>query len=351
MNWELQDYLVAFNMVEGIGSRRLTALVAAFGSLEKAWHAPYKELIQVGGIGTKLAGQFVDQRGHIDPIQERKWAESHSARVVTILDKTDYPQCLRNLSNPPLVLYIQGKLPTQPGVAVIGSRKATRTGKTQAYNFVYRLASHGLPIISGLAQGIDTHAHLGALAANGSTVAVMATPINVVYPTENRRLAQEIAACGCIITEFSSRSRTTPGLFPLRNRVIAALAKAILVVEAGQKSGTLSTVDAGLELGRDVWAIPGDIAHPLRKGTHALIKQGAGLADSPEDILTAFPEISTGIADYLDHADQLVFKYYLQGYSAQRIVELTGLPIQQVQNTITLMEIEGVSEQGCNHRL
>lgn len=351
MQWSLQDYLVAFNMLDGIGPKRLAALVAFLGSLENAWHATYSELVQVPGIGPRLAQQIIDQRRLVDPLEERKWAEQHASRIITNLDKEDYPYWLRELANPPPVLYVKGQLPKQLGVAIIGSRRATQTGKSQAYNFAHRLASYGLPVISGLAMGIDTQAHLGALAANGFTVAVMATPISIVYPPQNYKLAKDIAASGCIITEFSSRSQTRPGSFPLRNRLIAAFSKAILVVEAGQKSGTLSTVDAGLEIGRDVWAIPGDIAHPLRKGTHSLIKQGAGLADSPEDLLIAFPQVSTNLADDLDHDNQLVFKYYLQGYSPEKIVELTGLPVQQVQNLITLIEIDGLSNCSNDHRL
>lgn len=342
MGWSARDYLIAFNMLDGIGPKRLASMVAYFGSLEQAWHADYHDLIQVPGLGGKLARQIVSQRGQIDPIAEQAWAESNAARIITSLETHDYPQWLRDLANPPLALYVRGQLPDRLGVAIIGSRKATQTGKTQAYSFAYHLASYGIPVVSGLALGIDTQAHLGALAADGFTVAVMATPINMVYPMQNRRLAEEIAAAGCIITEFSSRTSTRPGNFPQRNRLIAALAQAILVVEAGQKSGTLSTVDAGLELGRDIWAIPGDIAHPLRKGTHALIKQGAGLAETPEDLLAAFPQISIKLEDHLDHDQQIVLKYYLQGYAPDKIVELTGLPVQQVQSLITLIEIDGL---------
>jgi len=351
LRWSERDYVIAFNMLDGVGPKRLSALVKFFGSLEQAWHADCRDLIRVPGFGEVLARHIADQRREIDPNDEKGWAASHGARIITLLDSQEYPSCLKHLPNPPLALYVRGQLPDRLGIAIVGSRKATQTGKKQAYNFAYRLADCGIPIISGLAVGIDTQAHLGALAAQGFTAAVMATPINVIYPAHNRRLAQSIADSGCIVTEFSSRTGTKPGNFPLRNRLIAAFSQAILVVEAGQKSGTLSTVDAGLDLGRDIWAVPGDIGHPLRKGTHALIKQGAGLADSPDDLLAAFPQNSINLEINLDRDHEIVLKYYLQGYSPDKIVALTGIPIHEVQNAITMIELDGLSNSGREHRL
>ncbi|NLM69817.1 MAG: DNA-protecting protein DprA [Firmicutes bacterium] len=341
MHWSLREYLIAFNMVEGFGLRRLNALISTFGSLERAWHSTLEELMQVPGLGPKLATKLIEKRELVDPIREIAWAEQNQAQIVTWYDR-DYPEPLSNLADPPPVLYYRGRLPRQLGVAVVGSRKATQSGRNQAFYFALRLAESGIPIISGLARGIDTQAHLGALAANGVTVAVMATPIDQIYPPENRQLAVKISGSGCLITEFPSTSRTRPNFFPRRNRIIAALSKGILVVEAGLKSGTLSTVDAALEIGRDVWAIPGDISHPLRQGTHALIKQGAGLVDSPDDILSTFPEISPQDQNHLDHIREVVLKYYLQGCSPEKIVAVTGLSVQQVQHALTLLELEGL---------
>jgi len=339
-----REYLIAFNMVEGFGPRRLKALISHFGTLEKAWSSSYLELIKVPGLGPKLAAQLVESRNHIDPAQETAWARKHAARIVT-WDDNEYPAWLHNLADPPPVLYYRGTLPERMGIAIIGSRKATQTGKTQAYSFAARLAERGLPIISGLARGIDTQAHRGALTAdNGYTAAVMGTPINVIYPPENRELAEKIAQSGCLITEFPSTSRTKPNHFPRRNRLIAALSRGILVVEAGLKSGTLSTVDAGLEIGRDVWAIPGDISQPLRQGTHALIKQGAGLVDCPEDILNSIPELGGEIEKRLDHSTKTVLKYYLQGCSPEKISALTGLPVRQIQHIMTMLELDGLLE-------
>lgn len=345
MQWSKRDYLIAFNMINGIGVKRLQILCNFFGSIEKAWQSSAADLQKVPGFGVKLATAFVHQRKSIDPHQEIKWARAHHAVIITKYDQ-NYPSFLKQIYSPPPVIYCRGTLPSCQGIAIIGTRKPTREGREQAYHFARYLAGYDIPILSGLARGIDTQAHRGALSATGgTTVAVLATPINSIYPPENLQLAEQIATSGCLITEFSSRSVTRPGNFPRRNRIISGLAQGVLVVEAGEKSGTITTVDWALEQGKDVWAIPGSINHPLRKGTNKLIKQGAGLIDCPEDILhelDRFSHIKPKIK--LDHLSQLVLKYYLQGISTEQIMELTELPLQKVQHYLTLLELEGLTD-------
>lgn len=330
-------------MIEGIGERRLTMLLDSFGTLEHAWNSGYHELLQVPGFGRKLATSFIDQRKKIYPAQEIDWAQKNDATILTHYDH-NYPDWLREIGTIPPVIYCAGKLPSVAGIAIVGSRKPTHSGRHQAYNFSRSLASEGLPIISGLARGIDTQAHLGALSVeSGRTIAVLGSPLSHIYPPENRRLSEKIKSTGCLISEFSSKSGTKPGNFPRRNRLISALARGVLVVEAGEKSGTLSTVDWALEQGKEVWAIPGEIHHPLRKGTNKLIKQGATLVDSPTDIIQdssgfygALPHIQ------LDQSSQLVLKYYRQGLSAEEIVDKTELAVQEIQSLLTILEIEGL---------
>lgn len=343
MKWSLSEYLIAFNMINGIGGIRLENLLSAFKTLEQAWLSSYQDLLKVPGFGPKLAESFIGQRNGVDPKQEIKWAQKYNASILTKFD-SGYPEFLRQISGSPPVIYYVGKLPDNLGVAIVGSRKPTHCGKQQAYEFGRSIASYGIPIISGLARGIDTQAHLGALSVKaGTTIAVLATPIHVVYPPENQGLAYKIKTSGCLLTEFSSRASIKPGNFPRRNRLIAAFAKGVLVVEAGLKSGTLSTVDWALEQGKDVWAIPGEISQPLRKGTNSLIKQGAGLVDCAEDILQEFHQISLVTAEHnLDSTSALILSYYKKGFSPQEIVESTKLSIQEVQNCLTFLELEGL---------
>lgn len=343
MKWSSQDYLIGFNMVEGIGEKRLAMLLTHFGSLEQAWHSPYQELVKVPGFGPKLTSNFIRNRSRIDPGQEREWASKNGAVILTHYDY-DYPKWLTEIGPIPPVIYCAGTIPNVAGVAIIGSRKPTHAGRQHAYHFSRSLADCGVPIISGLARGIDTYAHQGALAAeSGTTIAILGSPINRIYPPENLQLSKKIVANGCLISEYSSRSGIAPGNFPRRNRLISAFAQGVLVVEAGERSGTLSTVDWALEQGKDVWAIPGDISQPLHKGTNKLIKEGAALVDSPADILqelTGFVQVSSNLR--LDQSSQLVLKYYRQGFSAEAIVAKTQFSIQKVQSLLTILEIEGL---------
>lgn len=342
MKWSSREYLIAFNMVNGIGEIRLQTLVTHLGALEKAWNASYQDLIKVPGFGPALCKSFIQQRVQINPKAEIKWASKHQARILTYLDPT-YPDCLKHVAKIPPVIYYKGTVPPMTGVAIVGSRKPTNAGKQQAYDFSRTIAGYGVPIISGLARGIDTQVHRGALDAAGFTVAVLGTRISDHYPPENQNLHNRIAKFGCLISEFPSTSTTVPGNFPRRNRLIAAFSAGVLVVEAGLKSGTLSTVDWALELGKDVWAVPGEIAHPNRQGCHRLIKQGAGLVDHPEEIIASLKiEYPKKRELELDQTTASVLKYYRQGYSMQEIVDATTLSAKQVLACITYLEIAGL---------
>ncbi|HHT91130.1 MAG TPA: DNA-protecting protein DprA, partial [Firmicutes bacterium] len=283
MKWSPRQYLIAFNMIPGIGGRRLLAIHDHFGSLERAWQAPGEELQRIEGIGPKTAESVCALRASICPEVEERWAQGLGAEVITLRDNS-YPHYLRRLAVPPPVLYVLGQLPAETGVAVVGTRKPSRIGIAQAQQFSAHLVRQGLAVISGLARGIDYFAHEQVVQMQGRTVAVLGSNIGQVYPSEHRKLARQIAQKGAVISEFSSRCPTVPGNFPRRNRVIAGCSKGVLVVQAGAKSGSIHTADWALELGIDVWSIPGEISDPLRAGNHRLIKQGAYLASSPEDV-------------------------------------------------------------------
>jgi DNA processing protein len=216
------------------------------------------------------------------------WAAHPGNRVLTLHDD-DYPPLLREIADPPLLLHVQGNpaLLRNKAVAIVGSRNATAQGAANAQRFARALADAGCTIVSGLARGIDAAAHDGGLAGNGSTVAVVGTGIDIVYPAAHERLAARIRAEGCIVSEFVLGTPPRPGCFPVRNRIISGLSRGVLVVEAAEKSGSLVTAGIAAEQGRDVFAIPGSIHSALAKGCHKLIRQGALLVDTASDILTA----------------------------------------------------------------
>src|SRR5699024_7671381 len=218
-----------------------------------------------------------------------QWVQAEDQHIITIADEL-YPKHLYNLHHPPLLLYAKGDLQLleRPTLAVVGARNATATGKRDAHEFAHFLSARGWCICSGLAAGIDTAAHQGALSApapHGSTIAVLATGMDIVYPAANRNLAHQIADQGLLLSEYALNQRARTHHFPMRNRLVAALSQGTLVVEAAQRSGSLITAKLATELGREVFAIPGSIHSPLSRGCHALIKQGAKLVESGADIL------------------------------------------------------------------
>lgn len=334
MNWTDRQYLIAFNMIPGIGGIRLRALCQHFGSLREAWRAPTKMLNQITGIGPKTASAVAAARREVCPNAEEDWTRNLGARIVTLADG-DYPDGLRRLAVPPPVLYVQGRLPENSGIAVVGTRRPSRSGVAQARLFSGAIASRGYTVISGLARGIDSHAHLEALRAGGKTVAVLGSNLAAIYPGEHRALAEKITHNGAVVSEFSSRCSTVPGNFPRRNRIIAGLSQGVLVIQAGAKSGTISTADWALEMGLEVWAVPGEISDPLRTGCHNLIKQGAFLVTEPGDLWGHEPAASSTVV--LD-----VAQMHAAGRSANEIAAALGLPIAEVLAQITVLQVEGV---------
>jgi DNA processing protein len=212
--------------------------------------------------------------------------KSEQVTIVTCLDDS-YPPSLREIADAPIVLYAKGKLPAPDSMsmAIVGSRKASLYGLSNAHTFAMRLAELGFTIVSGLARGIDTAAHNGALKARGITVAVLGGGLANMYPPENRKLADDICEAGTILSEFPMETPPVPYNFPRRNRIISGLSLGVIVVEAAQRSGALITADFALEQGREVFAVPGKIDHPASQGVHNLIKQGAKLVTSVDDIL------------------------------------------------------------------
>ena len=276
---------VALKSVEGVGSVAFRNLLAVYGSPRRVFEAALPDLEQAAGLNHKTARNIKDFRGWEQARAELAKAEREGVSIVTCEDP-EYPERLRRIYDPPPLLYIKGSLDTADiPVAVVGSRNASPYGRYVTEKLSRELAQRGATVVSGLARGIDTCAHRGALAARGRTIAVMGCGIDVIYPPENRKLHGEIASNGAVVTEFAFGTEPDRPHFPARNRIISGLSLGVLIVEAGEKSGSLITARCALEQNREVFAVPGSIDLPGSRGTNRLLRQGAKLVETVEDIL------------------------------------------------------------------
>jgi DNA processing protein len=280
---ELRGWL-RLTLIPGVGGESRRRLLTTFGLPDAIFSADAKALRAAvdGPTAELLIGH--DCAAAIDAALE--WASQPGNRVVTLAD-ADYPQTLLASADPPVLLYVKGDaaLLNRPGIAVVGSRNASKQGEANAFAFAAALSGAGLTIVSGLALGIDAAAHRGGLTDRSSTIAVIGTGADRIYPSANEALAREVAGRGAIVSEFPLGTPPLAANFPRRNRLIAGLSRGCLVVEAAERSGSLITARLAADFGLEVFAIPGSIHSPLSKGCHKLIKQGAKLVESAQDIL------------------------------------------------------------------
>jgi len=286
---EPREALVALNLVEGVGPVRVRQLLEHFGDAPAILRANRQQLAQVRGIGEDTAEAIATWEQTVDLAAELKRIADFGCRVVVQTDE-EYPASLREIYDPPVVLYVKGALLPQDknAVAIVGSRQVSHYGVETARKLAYQLAYVGVTVVSGGARGVDTSAHQGALAAKGRTVAVLGTGINLVVPPENRELFERIAANGAVLTQFPFNRQADRQSFPIRNRIVAGMTLGTVVVEAGLVSGALITANFATEYGRQVFAVPGRIDSPNSRGCHDLIKKGAKLCEGAEDILSEF---------------------------------------------------------------
>ena len=277
---------IALNMLPGIGPARLRRLLDVFHSPERILLAGASELRSVQGIGREVADAIASWEKHVDLSAELERIAAFGAKVIP-QDSPDYPPLLREISSPPILLYVWGDFHPRDlhAIGVVGSRHASHYGLESAKKLSYQLAYAGLTVVSGLARGIDTAAHQGALAAQGRTIAVLGSGFLKLYPSENKLLAEKIAASGAVVSEFSMEVTADAQTFPMRNRIVAGWGSGVLVVEAGFGSGALITATQAVEEGRNVYALPGQIDRPSAAGSNRLIQQGAKLVTSAADIL------------------------------------------------------------------
>jgi len=278
---------IALNMVPQMGPVRLRKLLEVFATPERVLSAKRSELRSIDGIGNEVAEQIANWENAVDLPAELERIRDFGADVITAQSPT-YPRQLREIHAPPIVLYVWGELTErdQHAIGVIGSRRTSHYGAECAKKLSYQLAYSGLTVISGLARGIDTAAHQGALAAKGRTIAVIGSGLTKLYPPENAALADKIrSGNGAVVSEFSMAVEPDRQTFPMRNRIISGWSHGILVVEAGLNSGALITAAQALEQGRSVYAVPGHINAPTAHGSNRLIQQGAKLVMDASDIL------------------------------------------------------------------
>jgi DNA processing protein len=284
-----REAYIALNMIEGLGPARVRALIDALGSPQALFDPELSGLHGVKGFGAKLSEAILERRFRVDPQAELERAKELGVRILTPLDE-EYPDVLKSIYDPPLALYVHGSfLPRDKhALAMVGSRKCTHYGLNTTDRLAYQLAQTGFTVVSGLARGIDTAAHQGALKGKGRTVAVLGSALDQLYPPENAELAEAIAKHGAVVSEYPFGRQADRQTFPYRNRIISGLSMGVIVVESGGKSGSLHTADAAAEQGRTVFAIPGRIDSPASKGTNRLIKNGAKLVDNVGDIVEEF---------------------------------------------------------------
>lgn len=281
------ETLLLLNMVPCLGGISLFRLINAFSKPKEILEAGKDKLLMIEGMTNRKVDEINKAKRDTDKVdKELKLCKSDNVDIITILDK-DYPQNLKNIYDPPVVLYVKGNLLDcdYNSIAVVGSRRASFYGISTASRLSTELAQLGITIVSGLARGIDTASHKGAISAKGRTIAVLGSGLLKLYPPENKDLAEAISCNGAVISEFSLETPPLARNFPRRNRIISGLSLGVVVVEAARNSGALITADSALEQNREVFAVPGKMDSLTSTGSHSLIKQGAKLISSTQDII------------------------------------------------------------------
>ncbi|MCE5302176.1 MAG: DNA-processing protein DprA [Planctomycetaceae bacterium] len=354
-NDELIDTL-RLSLIPGVGPRHRKDLLERFGTAKAVLAAAASQLREVYGVGPKLAHAIVEADHQIDVEAEIALCRQHDIAILTE-SHAEYPRALREIHDPPGVLFVRGELQPRDALAIgiVGTRHSTQYGLRQAERLAGSLARAGLTVVSGLARGIDAAAHRGALAAGGRTIAVLASGVLNVYPPEHAALAEEVIAHGALVSESPPHAQPLSGTFPQRNRLISGMTLGVIVVEAAERSGALITARHAMEQGREVFAVPGNADSRTSRGCHRLIRDGAKLVESADDVLEelgplveAAPQADGQVihhpAELLlnDLERQVLSTIGGEATSIDRIVAETGLPVAQVLSTLSVLEMRRV---------
>lgn len=353
------------SLVMGVGPRTRKSLLARFGSAEAVLRAPESKLREVEGVGPKISRAIVAAREEINPVAELRICREHGIDVL-LEGSPAYPRLLSEIFDPPGLLFIRGSLLPIDAVslAIVGTRHATQYGIDQAQKLASGLARAGYTIISGLARGIDAAAHRAALQSGGRTIAILGSGVLNIYPPEHADLAGEVCARGAIISEAPPRSPPMSGAFPQRNRIISGLCLGVIVVEASDRSGALITARHAMEQGREVFAVPGRVDNRNARGCHRLIRDGAKLVETVDDVLEEFGplvaaaprddgrEIRHPVELQLNEPEQVVLAAVDdEPTSIDNIVAATGLTAANVLSTISVLEMRKLIRRVSGNRV
>jgi len=367
MNYENLKYWIALKSIDGIGNASFQPLLDHFGSLAGVFSTTVHNLSAIPGISKKSAAAIVSFKDWDKILLQMDALDKMGISVVTCLDEL-YPHNLLNIYDRPAFFYVLGRLDNEDvPLAIVGSRNASTYGRYTTDRISRELALRGITIVSGMARGIDSCAHRGALAAKGRTIAVLGSGLDVIYPPENKKLFDAISSNGAVISEFPLGTQPLSYNFPARNRIISGLSYGVVVVEAGEKSGSLITAKLAMEQGREVFAIPGAIDSASSRGTNSLIKQGAKLVENIDDILEdILPQLEQSPAQPTRHKQEILFadadstnaeqkveslspteqtilkKMLQEKMHADDIIAGTGLPVADVLSALITLELKEI---------
>ncbi|KUG21604.1 rossmann fold nucleotide-binding protein smf [hydrocarbon metagenome] len=364
MNDSILKYWIALKSITGVGNITFLALIDKFGSLPAIFSAPISKLIEIQGLSQNTAAAIAGFKSWDKVKAELELLDKNKINIITCHDEL-YPPRLMNIYDRPPLMYVRGDLNRDDiNIAIVGSRMASSYGKYTTERISRELALKGLTIVSGMARGIDSTAHRGAIAAHGRTIAILGSGLDIIYPPENKKLFDDIIQNGAVISEFPLGTPPRSANFPTRNRIISGMCCGVVIVEAGEKSGSLITAKLALEQGREVFAVPGSIDSAGSRGTNKLIKQGAILIESVDDILEEIiPQIEITIPlksphvscsekvnqechEILTGFDQKIFDSISKGrIHIDDIISTTGLPSAGILSVLTNMELRGIVEQ------
>jgi DNA processing protein len=350
------EYLIMLNLVPDVGAVRIKNLTERFGGIEKIFKATRAQLEQVEKIGPKIADAIINFDKEKTLEREMKLIERYGVKVISCFDE-NYPANLKEIYDPPAILYVKGELAAEDrySIGIVGSRRASRYGLETAERLGRELAERGMTVVSGLARGIDAAGHKGALKARGRTIAVLGSGLANIYPPEHMKLADEIQKSGALISEFPMATEPYKDNFPRRNRIISGLSLGVIVVEAAKNSGALITTDFALEQGRELFAVPGQARTATAAGTNMLIRQGAKLVESADDVIeelgdvikghmkTEKPEQPEHATGGLGRQEEDVFVRLSETpLYIDEIVDGTGLTVSEVMHSLTKLELKGI---------
>jgi DNA processing protein len=350
---------VALNTVPGFRAALFHRSLSRFSSAAGILKAGKESLTSVPGVGKALAAAVSSLKAEEAWRHEEEKANQWGVDIVTLFDE-GYPEILRQIHDPPPVLYLRGSITAADAhsLAIVGSRAATVYGKATAERFARALAGRGVTVVSGLARGIDTNAHRGALEGGGRTIAVLGSAMDRLYPAENNRLAAEIASSGAVVTEFPFGSGPDMRHFPMRNRTISGLSLGLIVVEAAARSGALITARLAMEQGREVFAVPGNVTSSRSDGPNALLRDGACLVRNVDDVFEELPYLAAtertagddGLTALSDDERVILSRLGREPLTVDEVIRQSPVPSSRTVSILTALEVKGLVRQHAGRR-